>query len=245
MRRLLVSIAAGLLAIAWLATPAVQAGIIVQYTFTPATGAPSNWIETGAGYSPTTTDPGLDTLTNMAVHDGGANIKIEISNPTTSYSTQPVLRIDPLGQTPGTTSVDRLNAAVTNGVYWEFTVKPAAGMVLNLADLQFKAGKGGAGARGLGVQATASGLGVGGTMLSSGDIPTTRPTWTDYNIDLSGPLFQGLTTEQTFRFYVYAPATGNTLEFDNVTLNGTLTPEPATLILMGLGAGAMLLRRRQ
>jgi hypothetical protein len=48
--------------------------------------------------------------------------------------------------------------------------------------------------------------------------------------------------------YVFTPATGQSVEFDNMILNGTVTaiPEPGSLALAGIGAaGWLALRRRQ
>jgi hypothetical protein len=66
------------------------------------------------------------------------------------------------------------------------------------------------------------------------------------SINLSAAAFQELTSPIEFRLSISTPGTGQSLEFDNVTLNGAVTPvpEPAALALAGAAAAGWLVRRR-
>ncbi len=59
------------------------------------------------------------------------------------------------------------------------------------------------------------------------------------NISLIGAEFQGITSIE-FR----VQDTGNTVEFNNFVINGSVIPEPSTALLGGLGLLALLRRRR-
>jgi hypothetical protein len=210
---------------------AASAEVIVQYTFPTLQAS-----ETGPGYNPTTVHAGLDAAFDMAVKDGGANITIEISNPSPNYGSQPVLRVNPASGNTGIT------AAIANNAYFQFTIAPDSGMVLNLTDLTFNAARGGGSTpRGWAMTTSVGGL---TTVIASSDIGTQRPDWTPYTVDLSGPAFQDLSGPLTIRFYAYSPASGSTIEFDDITLNGAVVPEPhgAALLLIGM-VGFLFLRR--
>ena len=199
-----------------------RADLIAEYTFPSLSGLPP-----AAGYNPTASDPGV---TASPVTVGAGITFVEISNPVTNYATQPVLRIDPAGSTTPA-------AAVTANRYWTFSVTPNL-TPLNLSQLRFDAGRGGGSApRGFALYSSVDAF---ATPLLSADVPTVRPTFTPYTVDLTGAAHQGLAvgTPVSFRFYVYSPAGGSTLEFDNVSLTGTVVPEPtgfALLLAGGLG----------
>ena len=199
-----------------------RADLITEYTFPSLSGLPP-----AAGYNPTASDPGV---TASPVSVGAGITFVEVSNPTPNYATQPVLRIDPAGSTTPAN-------AVTANRYWTFSVTPLANP-LNLSGLSFGAGRGGASAaRGFALYSSVDAF---TTPLLSTDVAGQRPTLTPYAVDLTGPAFQGLAagTPVSFRFYVYSTGAGATLEFDNVSLTGTVVPEPtgfALLLAGGLG----------
>lgn len=58
----------------------------------------------------------------------------------------------------------------------------------------------------------------------------------------SNLLFQDITTPVTFRFYFWTPSSGQSLTFNNISINGF--PEPTVFSMVGLGAGCLLRRRR-
>ena len=54
----------------------------------------------------------------------------------------------------------------------------------------------------------------------------------------------GLTGTVEFRIYARDATDGGILDIDNVTLNGTMIPEPATICLLGLGALSLIRRKK-
>jgi hypothetical protein len=189
--------------------------------------------ETSTAFAPTTMAPGV---TATPVQDTSGKVGIEISSAATTPVGAPFNRVDP--QANATTAA----LAVSNGVYYSFTVTPTGSM--SLTDLQFDIARGGAGTpRGYEVR---SSVGNFATTLSGGDVLTVRPAYTHVNVDLTGPAFQNLTTPTTFRFYVYSPAGGSSLDFDNIVLSGAAAvPEPASLGFVGLAAVGLMRRSRR
>lgn len=128
-----------------------------------------------------------------------------------TYASDPVLRVAPRS---GATSAA---TAVSQSSYYTFTVAPEAGKSITLSSLAFNAARGGASTpRGWVVRSSANGYSAN---LGSSDIATVRPTWTAYSVNLSS--IAATTSTVTFRVYVYAPSTSNSVEFDDVTLTGT------------------------
>lgn len=207
-------------------TAAARADVIVSYTFPTATAA-----ETGPGYSPTTVAP---LVTATAVDDGA--VTLEISNPSPTYASQPVLRVLDLSAKA---------SYLAGNDYWFFTVTPDANHTLSLTNMTFNTSRGGTSApRGYDLQVST----VGTTFTSvtgAVDILTTRATWTAVNVDLSA--YQNLAGTVTFRMYGYSPSSSGSIEWDDVILNGTVAPipEPATASLLALTAVPLLLRRKR
>jgi hypothetical protein len=44
----------------------------------------------------------------------------------------------------------------------------------------------------------------------------------------------------TFRIYSYSPATGNSLDYDNITVNGDVVPEPAAAGVLAVAGLALV-----
>jgi hypothetical protein len=136
-------------------------------------------------------------------------------------------------------------AATTHDVYFGFTVTPGIEASMDLTSLTFNTSRGGGSTpRGFVVRSSADNF---ASNLASLDVPTQRPTFTPVTVELSGPQFQNVFGPLTFRIYAYSPASGSTIEFDDITLNGTVTviPEPGFLCVAGLGAMTLLARRRR
>lgn len=114
---------------------------------------------------------------------------------------------------------------------------------MNFSNLTFNAARGGgATPRGYDIRSSVDNF---ASSLATEDLPTQRPNWTRVDVDLSATAFDNLTSEVEFRFYVYAPETTNSLEFDDITLNGTVIPEPSSLVLLGLAALSMIVLHRR
>jgi len=211
----------------WAAGPTV-ASPLVTYTFPTNTGG-----ETGPAYLPTSISPQLQTTPGSAVRDAAGTITMEISSPG-AYNSLPVLRVLPPN---GATDLALAQAANS---YFEFTVTPQPGISLDLAELDFQAAMGGTTTpRGFGLFSDRDNY---ATALVTADIPTIRPNWTQYFADLSGPLFQDLTGPVTFRMVIYAPSSGSSIEFDNLTLFGVANvPEPGTLALLSCALASLAL----
>lgn len=136
---------------------------------------------------------------------------------------------DTLGYGTGTTqgianppaSTTTAALAVTNNSYFSLTATPTAGFSISLTSLDFKMARGGTSTpRGYVVRSSADGY---STNLATADITAQRTTFEDVSVDLTGASFQGLSSAITFRIYVYAPSSANSLDFDEVTLNGSVS----------------------
>ena len=140
-------------------------------------------------------------------------------------------------------------AVATTTNYFTFTVTAASGFTLNLTDLALKtalvdpSNPSGTTFVRSSVDGYASDL---GSYTQTG---TSGSTFTDRSIDLSGAAYQNLSTI-TFRIYHYdntdsTSSTGLVHRIDDVVLNGSAVPEPASIALLGLGGLSLLVRRRR
>ena len=180
----------------------------------------------GSVFTPTVTAPGISASN---VNNTGSSAVIEPGN---ALPNSIFLRPTNAGSTTH-------SGAVANNEYLQFSVTPIGGRQINLASLTFDAARGGPEVpRGWVLRSSIDGF---ATDLSTAEIPTVQPNLTPSNVDLSTSAFQNLTNSTTFRVYGYVQAIGGQgLFFDNVTLNGTVVPEPSTLALLGIGAFGLL-----
>jgi len=226
---------------------------MAQYQFGSA--GDETTTETTPAFNPTVVAAGVSAT---AILDPAASVGLEISSAATTPTNAPFLRLDPQAG-----AVDP-NASVTGNKYFQFSIMAAAFRDLDLSSLTFNVARGGAGTpRGFFLRTSADNfvgtvpvIGVPAFTPNAvnpigNDITTARPAYTAATADLSGAPFQNVQNQPsstlTFRIYTYAPAAGNSVDFDDITVNGTVTPipEPATAGLLLGGSLALLARRRR
>lgn len=210
-----------------------QGAELLRYTF--GTAGSESTVETAPGFAPTIFGA---NLTATPVQDTAGTVAIEISSAATTPVGAPFLRLDPQGSS--TTPA----AAVTGNKYFEFTVTPEAGYQFTLDSIGFDVTRGGGSTpRGYLLRSSVDNY---ATDLAGGDLLTARPTYTPVAVTL-GSTYADLTTPVTFRFYNYAPAAGNSIDYDNLSLSGTVTavPEPSVFAMAALGGLALLLTSRR
>ncbi len=184
-----------------IASPVAHADVLGSYQFGPNSA-------TAAGVPQATVTGANVAAADIAGLSGGV---LDYSSPATKPTSAPYLRMT--FTTLGTTAA----AAVTNNAGYSFTITANAGYVLNLTSLNFDAMRGGAATpRGYVVRSSADGFAAN---LATADLLTARPTFTNVNVSLTGSAFQNLGAI-TFRIYGYSPATGSSVDFDNLTVNG-------------------------
>lgn len=131
-------------------------------------------------------------------------------------------------------------AAVANRQYFQFTVTPQAGQAMLFDRLDFRAANGGAsGPRGWAVTSSLDGF---ASILATNAIATTAPTFSGFQVAL--PVTAPVDTATVFRLFAYAPAAGNGIFFDSISVSGTVIPEPSAAALLFLAATVTLRRRR-
>jgi hypothetical protein len=149
-------------------------------------------------------------------------------------------------QTAGTTVAD----SITNNSYFQFTVTPGAGQTIDFSSISLDVAKGGGSARGFSIASSADSY---ATLFSSlaghptaydaaAGIAPQEDIYTNYAFDLSS--LSDITTATTFRVYSWSGAATNTIYYDNITLNGSAVPEPASAALGAIGLLTLLRRRR-
>jgi hypothetical protein len=209
-------------------TAPAPAQIMVQYTF-------ANTTVTDTTAAPTFTAPNVTANSTVS----GVNIVQDFSLP--DYGHQVLRAAITNTATPDETT------AVNGGSYWGFTVTPNTGFKMNFTSFTFNAARGGAATpRTWYLYSSVAGFNPG-SAIAFADVPTTRPTLTPFTVDMSGAPFQGLIAPLEFRMYLSTPATGQSVEFDSVTVNGTViaVPEPAFALAFAACAGAAWAIRRR
>ena len=138
------------------------------------------------------------------------------------YASAPSLLVNFL--TAGTT----LSAALANDNLFKVDVTVGTNVgSLKLTTLAFNVARGGSSTpRGYGVLVTTPTT-TNQSVQGATTVDTVRPVWNPQAVNLSGVAsLQNLKAGQrvTFTIPTYSPATGNSLEFDDLTLRGTITP---------------------
>lgn len=135
-------------------------------------------------------------------------------------------------------------ATPADSEYILFTLSLDSGFQMSLDQFSFKAARGGSSAgRGYDLR---SSLDDYQNTLATSNIATQRSEgFSNISITL-GTEFDNLEAPVTFRIYVYSTGTGSSIEFDDITVDGSLAvvPEPAAGLLGMLALGGLLRRRR-
>lgn len=204
------------------------AAVLTSYNF----GSPGQetTMEDSPAFGPSSVAAGL---TATPVRDPAGTVGIEISSAATTPEGAPFLRVDPQGSSPDPAT------AIANNKYYEFSLTADAGNTLNLDNLEFDVARGGGSTpRGYIVRSSLDNF---ASDLSQADVATVRPNYTHVTVPLSALNVSGA----TFRIYSYSPGGGASLDYDNVTVNGDVIPEPTAAGLLGLAGLALLGRRRR
>ena len=205
---------------------------LLGYTF--GTAGSESTVETAPGFAPTIFDT---HLTATPVQDPLNTVGLEISSAATTPPNAPFLRLDPQGSSTSPAT------AISNNKYYQFTLTPESGYQMTLDSITFDVARGGGSTpRGYVLRSSVDNYTAD---LSAGDLLTARPTYTPVSVTL-GPNFSGVTSPVSFRFYNYAPAAGNSIDYDNIIVNGTLgvVPEPSSIALLLLGGASLCFCRR-
>jgi hypothetical protein len=225
MRRSWASAGFAFLAAATVLGGTVRGAIIAQYAFTG-----------------TTLNRSATTVANDATAGNITDSPTVNGNPTSvlvrttgvGYATEPVL------------SAARANfneSSTRANVYFTFTVSANAGKELDLSTLAFNVAQGGGTALQRDYDVRTSLDNFATSLTGIVPIPTVRPTFTPVSVNLSGAPFQDLTTPLTFQVRFFTPGVSQNVDFDDITVNGTVAaaPEPSSLTV--LAVGACILRR--
>ncbi len=157
---------------------------------------------------------------------------------TLGYSSGPVLQVS-------SASTDFATAAA-NQAWFTFTLTVGTSVTdLDLTSLSFNGARGGGSTpRGYGIYVTTPTT-TDEQVQGATDFTTARPTWSPQNISLTGlPSLQNLTAGQqvTFKIAVYTPASGSSVEFDDITIKGNVSPGPLPVYA---GGDKLFLRVKQ
>ncbi len=149
-------------------------------------------------------------------------------------------------------STTGLAAAVTNNVFFNFTVTPVSGASIsfdNISGLVRRSAT--SSVRGFRIISDKTGstvLAEDSAVAASRGGPFENFTPDSGTLTLSGvSALQNVTTATTFTVFVNPGSSGTdgrTLDFDSIAVNATVVPEPSTALLSCVGALALLRRKR-
>lgn len=152
----------------------------------------------------------------------------------------------------GTTVADALvSGGATTGQYMQFTIAPIAGNTLSLDNLTFDifAATAGPSNRQIYVFSSKTGF-TAGDELFTGSTATGSTNLIPYNtvsvgqnfsIDLTG--LADVTDSISFRIYFQTPNAAQGMAIDDITVSGTVVPEPSGYAFLGLSLLSLLARR--
>lgn len=147
-----------------------------------------------------------------------------------------------LSTSPNSVDVNDQSESLSAGVYWYVTLNADTGFAIDLDTLKFTSFRGGASTpRGFAVYSSVDSFTT--ALLVQTDEPLVRNTASLHNNTISLSSAYDNLSSVTFRFYIWTPTNTSTIEFDDLTFEGSVVPEPASLLAVASFAG--LLRRRR
>lgn len=221
-----------------------QAAVLVLYDFTgytagsdaPYLSADTDPNSTAGGFSP---GVGLGTNGNWNSTHNGIDDS-QFGNPLPSFAQK------------ARAAVTSQALSFSENAYFSFSITPSSGYEMDLTSLTFDVRTFNVVANSINFYLSSN---IAGFSSPIGSVTTgynTAGNFQTVSFDLSGASFQSLTSPTEFRLYLWWDAlagtgSGSAPRFDNVTLNGSVAPvpEPAGVLLCGLGLGLVLLRSRR
>jgi hypothetical protein len=188
------------------------------------------------GFQPTEKNPSVG---GPGINPFGVSAQVSSASPATAGA--PFLVVD-RGNLAATDFASAVSSQAFFAVGLNGIARQGQSPLVTMTSLDFDVTREGAAAPGgYGVVAT---LPYAPQVTATADLTTTRPNYTHVSIPLSGAV--DADHPAVFDFYVYGPSAGSSIDFDNITINGTVaTPEPGALGMLGLGGLALFGRRRQ
>jgi hypothetical protein len=174
------------------------------------------------------------------LNGGGLSLFNTSATVAPAYPNPPQLQASP----PNATTT--LEAAIANTSWFTFDLTVGTNVTdLDLTSLEFNGARGGGAApRGYGVYVTTPTT-TDELVQGSTAFATQRPVWSPQVINLAGlASLQSLTNGQvvTFKIAIFAPAAANSVEIDDLTVKGNITPGPVPPYV---GARQLFLRLKQ
>jgi autotransporter-associated beta strand protein len=210
-------------------------------TVVPATSSNYSLVQYAMGSANAQVQDAVKTMSAGALTAGtGVSLFNSTALVTPNYPAEPQLQVTAVNN-----GID-LASAIANQTWFTFTLTVGSGVTdLDLTSLSFNCGRGGASApRGFGVYVTTPTT-TDEEVVGATDVPTARPLYTAYNLNLAGlASLQNLTAGQvvTFKIPFYAPAAASSLEFDDLTVSGNVSPGIGAPYV---GANPLFLRIKQ
>jgi hypothetical protein len=136
-------------------------------------------------------------------------------------------------------------ASRTNGSFFTFTLTVGAGgLDLSGGEISLDASRGGStGVRGFAVDVDIDGLGFSEVIAATSPPTTSGSLLTNYKGSLSAIGLLNAGQVVTFKVVAYADLNSRTNFYDNIAVSDV--PEPATLVLLGIGGITAVLRRKR
>ncbi len=192
-------------------------GVVALLTIGSAQAQIAQWAFTGNVLTPTTLIPTVtaSSITNASLVSFGASGNLLNAAPAN-------------GATGGN---NNLPSAISVNSYFQFVVTPNIGQSMSISSVGIDAGFGNNASFAIRSSLDSFATDIGAQSNLSA-------TLTGYNYSVSGnPSFQNITSTTIFRVYLHGANNNQTMNFDNVVVNGATVaiPEPGSLVLLALG----------